>query len=106
MFLNRFYSGEFEGSFATGVPFNYNPVTQDMRICGTCASLAGLEQGLKLGSDVSVEHALRRIILLYSLALSAGGIPLIYLGDEIATLNDYSYKNVPARMNDSRWVHR
>ena len=105
-FLNRFYTGAFEGSFGMGLPFNYNPVTRDMRISGTCASLAGLEQGLKLGNSLYIEHALRRIILLYRIAMSAGGIPLIYLGDEIASLNDCSYKNDPAKMNDSRWVHR
>jgi amylosucrase len=105
-FLNRFYTGAFEGSFGIGLPFNYNPITQDMRISGTCASLAGLEQGLKLDNRLYIEHALRRIILAYSLALSAGGIPLIYLGDEIATVNDYSYKRDPAKMHDSRWVHR
>lgn len=105
-FLNRFYTGAFEGTFASGVPFNYNPVTQDMRICGTCASLAGLEHALKVGDPQYIEHALRRIVLLYSIALSAGGIPLIYLGDEIATLNDHSYTTDAAKASDTRWVHR
>ncbi|HVO43679.1 MAG TPA: alpha-amylase family protein [Aggregatilineales bacterium] len=105
-FLNRFYTGMFEGSFATGAPFNFNPVTQDMRISGTCASLAGLEQALKTDNALFRDHAVRRIVLLYSLAISAGGIPLIYLGDEIATLNDDSYRNDPAKAADSRWIHR
>ncbi|MGZ9165878.1 MAG: amylosucrase, partial [Anaerolineales bacterium] len=38
--------------------------------------------------------------------LTAGGIPLIYLGDEIGTLNDYTYRDDPAHERDSRWVHR
>ena len=38
--------------------------------------------------------------------LAFDGIPLIYSGDEIATLNDYSYKKQPAKANDSRWLHR
>jgi glycosidase len=105
-FLNQFYTGDFAGSFAMGLPFNYNPVTQDMRISGACASLAGLEQALKLGQPTLVEHALRRIVLLYSIALSAGGIPLLYLGDEVATLNDYSYNADATKKGDSRWVHR
>ncbi|HRF95013.1 MAG TPA: alpha-amylase family glycosyl hydrolase, partial [Aggregatilineales bacterium] len=92
LFLNQFYTGRFNGSFATGVPFNYNPQNQDMRICGTAASLAGLEQGLNGGNPLFSENALRRIIMLHSLIISAGGIPLIYIGDEIATLNDYSYE--------------
>lgn len=105
-FLNHFYIGKFEGSFAAGVPFSYNPVTQDMRISGTCASLAGLEQADQVNSPELHELALRRILMIYSVALSAGGIPLLYLGDEIAMLNDYSYEQDPHKAADSRWVHR
>lgn len=32
-------------------------------------------------------------------------MPLIYLGDEIGTLNDYSYLEHPDRAGDSRWVN-
>jgi amylosucrase len=106
LFLNQFYTGRFEGSFASGVGFNYNPVTQDMRICGTAASLAGLEQALALNDEHLIELALRRILMIHSLIIAAGGIPLLYLGDEIATRNDYSYEQDPARAADQRWVHR
>ena len=41
-FLNLFYTGRFKGSFARGLPFNYNPLNQDMRISGMAASLAGI----------------------------------------------------------------
>jgi len=105
-FLNRFYVGEFPGSFSRGVSFQYNPNTGDRRICGSCASLAGLEQAQAEGSGQDLETAIRRIILLYGIVFSAGGIPLIYLGDELATLNDYSYEQDPTRAADSRWVHR
>jgi glycosidase len=105
-FLNRFYTGKFSGSFARGVPFNYNPRTQDMRISGMCASLAGLEDALDTGSALNREYALRRIELIHSVIISAGGIPLIYLGDEIAMLNDYSYRDDKDKWDDSRWVHR
>ncbi len=105
-FLNAFYTGYFPGSFARGLPFNYNPRTQDMRISGMAASLAGLEQALENGDTLRQEHAVRRILLLHSIIVSAGGIPLIYLGDELGTLNDYSYRDNPARAKDSRWVHR
>jgi glycosidase len=105
-FLNAFYIGQFEGSFARGLPFQYNPTTQDMRISGTCASLAGLEKALQEETEVEVELALRRILLLHAVILSIGGIPLIYLGDEVATLNDYSYREDTDKADDSRWVHR
>jgi amylosucrase len=55
---------------------------------------------------MEVDLSLRRILLIHSMILSIGGIPLIYLGDEIATVNDYSYRSDPAKVNDSRWVHR
>jgi amylosucrase len=108
-FLNRFYTGRFPGSFARGLPFQENPRTGDCRISGTCASLAGLEQAVAdMGPERAklIEHALARILLIHSIILSIGGVPLIYLGDEVGKLNDYSYRNDPAKANDSRWVHR
>lgn len=105
-FLNRFYTGRFEGSFAAGVPFNYNPVNQDMRISGMAASLIGLERAVERDSALLVDHAIRRLLLIDSVILSIGGIPLLYFGDEIAMLNDYRYQNDPAKQEDSRWVHR
>jgi amylosucrase len=105
-FLNAFYTGRFPGSFARGLPFQENPDTGDARVSGTLASLAGLEQALNSGDPTAIETAIRRILLLHSVILSIGGIPLIYLGDEVGTLNDYGYVNDPAKADDSRWVHR
>jgi amylosucrase len=105
-FLNSFYTGRFPGSFARGLPFQENPRTGDARISGTQASLAGLEAALRSGNPAEIELAVRRILLLNSIVLSIGGIPLIYLGDEIGILNDYSYVEDPAKTSDSRWVHR
>jgi amylosucrase len=97
-FLNSFFVNRHPGSFARGVPFQDNPRTGDCRISGTTASLAGLESGQ--------EGALERVLLAYSIAMSTGGIPLIYLGDEVGMLNDYTYANDPAKRDDSRWVNR
>ncbi|HEX9116571.1 MAG TPA: alpha-amylase family protein [Anaerolineae bacterium] len=105
-FLNAFYTGRFGGSFARGLPFQENPQTGDARISGTCASLAGLEKALREDSRQDIDLAIRRILLIHSVIISIGGIPLIYLGDEIGTLNDYSYRRDPAKAGDSRWVHR
>jgi len=105
-FLNAFYTGRFEGSFARGLTFQENPRTKDARISGTCASLAGLEKALNEETQTEVELAIRRILLIHNVILSIGGIPLIYLGDEVGTLNDYGYRDDPAKMDDSRWVHR
>jgi amylosucrase len=97
-FLNRFFVNRFDGSFARGVPFQDNPMTGDCRICGTSASLAGLEQ--------EGPHGVERVLLLYSVTLSTGGIPLLYLGDEVGALNDHGYLQNPDQAMDSRWVHR
>lgn len=105
-FLNEFYRGRFPGSFARGLPFQENPKTGDCRISGTCASLAGLEKALNEEGPREVELAIRRILLIHGIILTAGGIPLLYLGDEIGTLNDYTYRQDPAHQHDSRWVHR
>jgi len=105
-FLNAFYTGRFTGSFAAGLPFQENPKTGDCRISGTAASLAGLERALFDNDPPQIELALRRILLLHSIILSMGGVPLLYLGDEIGMLNDYGYVRDPAKAGDSRWVHR
>ncbi len=105
-FLNAFYTGRFEGSFARGLPFQENPKTGDVRISGTCASLAGLEKALRDETEPEVELAIRRILLIHGIILTIGGIPLIYLNDEIGVLNDYAYRDDPAKAGDSRWVHR
>lgn len=105
-FLNAFYTGRFPGSFARGLPFQENPRTGDARVSGTLASLAGLEAAVHSGNPAEIDLAVRRILLLNAIILSIGGIPLIYLGDEVGVLNDYSYVDDPAKAEDSRWVHR
>lgn len=105
-FLNRFYTGAFKGSFAAGVPFQPNSETGDMRVSGTMASLAGLEQALVADDPVLLEMALRRIRMLYGVLCSIGGIPLIFLGEEWGMLNDFQYLGDKEKKFDSRWVHR
>nr|WP_297429456.1 alpha-amylase family protein [uncultured Actinotalea sp.] len=97
-FLNAFYVDRFPGSFARGVPFQDNPRTGDCRIAGTTASLAGVEAGDPCGVP--------RVLLAHAIVLSTGGLPLLYLGDEVGQLNDYGYRDDPATAGDSRWVNR
>ena len=96
-FLNAFYTGRFPGSFARGLPFQENPRTGDARISGSLASLAGLERAILQGDDAEIELAIRRICLLHAVILSIGGIPLLYLGDEVGLLNDYDYRSEPGQ---------
>ena len=105
-FLNQFYTGQFKGSFARGIPFQENAATGDMRIAGTLASLAGLELAIESDSEEGKTLAIKRMLLLQGVTLSIGGIPLIYLGEEWAMLNDYDFVKDPAKAGDTRWVHR
>ncbi|MFW6184692.1 MAG: alpha-amylase family protein [Chloroflexota bacterium] len=105
-FLSDFYSGRFPGSFARGATFQYNARTGDRRISGTLASLAGLETALDNEDDAEVELAVRRIVLLHNILFVFGGIPLIYMGDELGMLNDYGYLGDPDLVGDNRWLHR
>ena len=105
-FLNRFFTGRFAGSFAAGEPFQLNPTTGDCRICGTMASLAGLEQAERTGNGEWRFMAVERIKMMYAVLFALPGIPLLYAGDERAVLNDYSYRDDPLKKDDSRWVHR
>ena len=105
-FLNDFYTGNFEGSFARGLPFQENMTTGDKRISGTCASLAGLEKALMEEGEKEVSLAIGRILLIHGIVLSMNGFPLLYMGDETGQLNDYSYGDEPEHAEDSRWVHR
>lgn len=106
IFLDRFYSGCLDEGFACGLPFQRDKVTQLSRISGTTASLAGLEKAINANNHAAISIAIQRILLLHSVLLSAGGLPLLYLGDEIAALNDYSFVNNASKSGDSRWVNR
>ncbi len=105
-FLNAFFTGRFTGSFARGLPFQENPETGDCRVCGTLASLAGLEAALATGKPGIIDVAVKRILAMQGIVMTAGGIPLIYLGDEVAQLNDHDFAEDPAHAADSRWIHR
>ena len=70
------------------------------------ASLAGLEKALAENDPEGIELAIRRIVLLYSVIFAFGGIPLIYMGDEIGLFNDYRYTADPLKADDNRWMHR
>ncbi len=105
-FLVQWFTGRFDGSPSRGLPFGANPRTGDARISGALASLAGLEAALEAGDDAAVDDAVRLILMLHGVALSFGGIPLLYAGDEIGTLNDASFLSDASKADDSRWTHR
>lgn len=97
-FLSDWYSGAFPGSWARGLVFQHNEQTGDRRISGSLASLAGLEAG--------DPHAVARILLAHAVILSFGGLPVIWMGDEVGLLNDRGWADDPDHAADNRWVHR
>jgi amylosucrase len=105
-FLIDYFTGKFPDSLARGLPFGENPKTGDARISGSLASLIGLEAAIEHGDEAAVDAAIKSILLLHSMILSFGGIPLLYYGDAIGMLNSLEYLADPAKRDDNRWAHR
>lgn len=105
-FLSDYYAGLFPGSHAVGEVFQYNPATNDRRISGTLASMAGLEGALAQEDSYGVDLSIERILLGFALMLGFGGVPLLYMGDELGLLNDYTFADYPYTRDDNRWLHR
>jgi amylosucrase len=105
-FLNAFYTGEFPTSTARGARFGVDPRTGDARISGSAAALCGITDARERGDAPALELGIRRLLLLHAVALGWGGVPLLYMGDELAQGNDDTYLDDPALAGDNRWMHR
>ena len=105
-YLKNYFAGWQEGSPAAGALFSVNHKTGDARISGSLASLCGLEKGIEWKSEIEIEHALKKIILMQAMTLFIGGIPMLFYGDELAYTNDYSYLKEAGKSYDNRWMHR
>jgi amylosucrase len=105
-FLVDYFTGSYEDSPARGLPFGRNEKTGDARISGALASLAGLEVALQLGEPLRIQQSIDLILLLHSMTLAFGGIPLLYYGDELGTINEHGYLTDSSKAHDNRWIHR
>lgn len=105
-FLNDYFTGKIPNSVSRGELYNDDPVTQDARFCGTTASMCGVESAETAQDKDKWEAAVRLDVMLHACMLSQSGIPMLYSGDEIGQLNDYSYKKDPDKAADSRYIHR
>ncbi len=105
-YLNDYLTGNGYKSMSRGELYNDDPVSGDARLCGTTASLCGLEAALYEQDEDKKEAAIRRILMLHAYLFSQSGIPMLYSGDEIGQLNDYSYKEDEYKRADSRYLHR
>lgn len=65
------------------------------------------QQVEKLEQDEeAMERAVRLDVTLHAYMFMQSGIPVLYSGDEIGQVNDYSYKDDPDKAADSRYLHR
>ncbi|NIZ90084.1 amylosucrase [Kineococcus rubinsiae] len=105
-FLSDWYSGEFPGSSARGLVFQENPATRDRRISGTAADLTGLTAAREAGDDAGVDAAVARVLMAHAVVLAWGGIPVLWMGDELGQSGDPGWAGEEGHEADNRWVHR
>ena len=105
-FLNDYLTGKWEGSPARGELYNDDPRLGDARLCGTTASLCGVEAALESGDKAALPRAIRLDAMLHAFIFTLSGVPVLYSGDEIARENDQSYHDDPIKRADSRYLHR
>ena len=105
-FLNDYFTGKGYNSDSRGELYNDDPRLGDARLCGTTASLSGLEAGQYEANADKIDQAISCDLMLHGYLLAQSGIPVLYSGDEIGQTNDYSYKNDPDKCADSRYLHR
>lgn len=105
-YLNDYFTGKIEGSVSRGELYNDDPVTQDARFCGTTASMCGIESAGFEGNAEKMQTAIQEDFMLHAYMLTQSGIPMLYSGDELGQVNDYSYKDDAEKVSDSRYLHR
>lgn len=105
-YLNDYFTGKIAGSISRGELYNDDPVTQDARFCGTTASMCGIEAAGFEGNAEKMQTAIQEDLMLHAYMLTQSGIPMLYSGDELGQVNDYSYKDDAEKASDSRYLHR
>lgn len=105
-YLNDYFTGRWPGSPSRGELYNDDPRLGDARLCGTTASLCGVEAAVYEQAPFQLERAVSCDLTLHAWMLSQSGIPVIYSGDEVGQLNDYTYHDDPDKRDDSRYIHR
>ena len=105
-YLNDYFTGKIADSISRGELYNDDPVTQDARFCGTTASMCGIEAAGFEGNAEKMQTAIQDDLMLHAYMLTQSGIPMLYSGDELGQVNDYSYKEDAEKVSDSRYLHR
>ena len=105
-YLNDYFLGYVEGSCSRGELYNADPFSGDARFCGTTASMCGIEKAGFEQNEEAMKLAIRLDLMLHAYMFMQSGIPVIYSGDEVGQVNDYSYREDPKKVGDSRYLHR
>ena len=105
-YLNDYFQGKTEGSVSRGELYNEDLVTGDARFCATTASMCGVESAGFEQDEEKMDRAITKDVMLHAYMFTQSGIPMLYSGDEVGQVNDYSYKEDPDKAPDSRYIHR
>ncbi len=105
-YLNDYFQGIAGESNSRGELYNADPVSGDARFCATTASMCGIEKAGFEQDAAAMERAIRFDVTLHAYMFMQSGIPVLYSGDEIAQVNDYTYKEDSNKADDSRYIHR
>ena len=105
-YLNDYFQGKTEGSVSRGELYNEDLVTGDARFCATTASMCGVESAGFEQDEEKMDWAIRKDLMLHAYMFTQSGIPMLYSGDEVGQVNDYTYKEDPDKAPDSRYIHR
>ena len=105
-YLNDYLTGKWPGSPSRGELYNDDPRLGDARLCGTTASLCGIESARESGDPEALDTAVRLDEMLHAFMFTLSGVPVLYSGDEIAQENDSTYHDDPLKQDDSRYLHR
>jgi len=103
--VEGFYAGRTPGSFARGESFQSDGEGVHGSN-GMASALCGLQAAEEARDPAQAQRAIDRMLLLYSLAMAMPGIPMLYMGDELALGNDTTWRADPLRRGEGRWLHR
>ncbi len=105
-FLNDYYRGIAFGSGSRGELYRNDLKKGETGLCGTTASLCGIETAEKEENPDKLDQGIALDIMLHAFVMTLSGVPMICCGDEIGKLNDESYRQDPEKRSDNRFLHR
>ncbi len=100
---SKFFAGEVRGSYAQGTAFQASDPSVVHGTNGMAAALVGITSAQ---TPAALEAATSRLVMMQSLSLFVGGMPLIYMGDEWGQGNTSAQEIAQREGPDGRELHR